>query len=234
MIQQLSGSNIDGNGGKAPEIRVVLMLANSLDCDALSMLYSGQQRIGPIETSSDIDLGMAKCRRLMPHVLVIDPSMAFDVVQRAAEAIQQSSVRHTIVLDSRLHEGRLASILKMPSMSYMTRQSGFLALFAATIRVATRGERVFDPTCADRVRRTPRGWRLEQAHGKPSVASLTSRELDVIKLLAKGHSVRDCAEQLQLAESTIDNHKSRLMKKLQVHKAAELTSVAIRDGLIMV
>jgi DNA-binding NarL/FixJ family response regulator len=39
---------------------------------------------------------------------------------------------------------------------------------------------------------------------------------------------------MHLAESTIDNHKSRLMKKLQIHKAAELTHVAIRDGLISV
>ena len=39
---------------------------------------------------------------------------------------------------------------------------------------------------------------------------------------------------VDLAESTIDNHKSRLMRKLQVHKAAELTQIAIRDGLIMV
>lgn len=234
MIQQLNGRKNDENAGKSPDIRMMLMLANSLDSDALSALFARQQRVGIIAVSSDLEVGLARCRQLLPKVLVIDPKMAFDVVPRVAEAIQQRHVRHAIVLDDRLHEGRLAAILKMPAMSYMTRLSGFSALLAATVHVATQGERVFDPSFADRVQRTPRGWRLEQAHGRPTVAALTSRELQVMKLLARGRSVRDCAEQLQLAESTIDNHKSRLMKKLQVHKAAELTRLAIRDGLIAV
>jgi DNA-binding NarL/FixJ family response regulator len=66
------------------------------------------------------------------------------------------------------------------------------------------------------------------------VAALTSRELDVLRLLARGSSVRDCARQLQLSASTVDNHKTRLMKKLQIHKSSELTQLAIRDGLITV
>ncbi len=232
MYQQLNGHREQANG--AENIRVMLLLANSLDCDALAALFAEQERIEVVETLSNIEVGMAHCRRLMPQVLIIDPQMALMGIQQMAALIQQCYVRHAIILDDRLHEGRLAAILKMPAVSYMTRCAGFSALVTATIQVATRGERVFDPGVMNRMHRTPRGWRLDQAHDQPSVASLTSRELDVMKLLACGRSVRDCAEQLKLAESTIDNHKSRLMKKLQVHKAAELTRLAIRDGLIAV
>jgi len=52
--------------------------------------------------------------------------------------------------------------------------------------------------------------------------------------LAVGRSVRICAEHLKLSANTVDNHKSRLMKKLRLHKAAELTHFAIRHGLIPV
>ena len=219
---------------EAPDIRVMLMLANSLDCDAISVLFSGRQHIAAIETSSDLNVGMVKCEHFFPHVLIIDPRMGANVIPSAVEALQQRFVHHVIVLDDRLYEGRLAAILKIPTMSYVTRQAGFAALLAATIRVGRQGERVFDPSISDRVQRTPKGWRLDQVHGRPSVADLTKRELEVAKLLAVGSSVSDCAKSLHLAESTVDNHKSRLMKKLRVHKASALTHLAIRDGLIPV
>jgi DNA-binding NarL/FixJ family response regulator len=100
---------------------------------------------------------------------------------------------------------------------------------------AARGkERVFDPAIDHRVLRTPNGLRLELHHDQPSVAALTAREREIMRLLAQGKSVRDCAQQLHLAVSTIDNHKARMMKKLQIHKAVEVTHLAIRDGLIRV
>jgi DNA-binding NarL/FixJ family response regulator len=58
------------------------------------------------------------------------------------------------------------------------------------------------------------------------------KEHSILPSPPAGRSVRDCAHQLHLSESTIDNHKTRLMKKLQIHKVTELTHVAIRDGLI--
>jgi DNA-binding NarL/FixJ family response regulator len=121
----------------------------------------------------------------------------------------------------------------MPAVSYLTRCSGIDVLIAA-VYGAVRGERKFDPAIESRIVRTSQGWRLKQKQGLPSVSQLTNRELEVMRLLAQGQSVRDCASKLNLAESTIDNHKSRLMRKLHVHKAAELTHVAIRDGLITV
>lgn len=63
---------------------------------------------------------------------------------------------------------------------------------------------------------------------------MTPREIEVLKLVALGHSVKDCAELLDLAPSTVDNHKARLMKKLGVHKALDLTRLAIREGLVNV
>jgi len=239
MIQQRDCIPTDANGrdsvrSEPSPIRVAMILANSIDCDAMSALFLQHRRIEVVEASANIAFSMAQCGRLFPQVLLIDPKISFDLTQRAAEEVVQGHVRHLVVLDDRLHEGRLAAILSMPSVSYITRQVGFAALVAAIVQGATRGERSFDPSFAKRVRRTSRGWRLEKAHDRPSVASLTARELEVMGLLAQGRSVRDCAKHLRLAESTIDNHKARLMKKLEIHKAAELTHLAIRDGLIAI
>jgi len=222
------------NGIEAPAIRLVLLLANALDCQAISTLFSQVRRSDVLEALADFEVGLTLCCRLCPDVVIVDPKVASESLNRAAEMVRRGHARHVIVLDDRLHESRLAAVLKMPAVSYITRHAGFSTLMAATIQAGTVGRRIFDPAIADRICSTRRGLRLDQLRDRPSIASLTPRELEVMRLLAQGRSVRDCAEELQLAESTIDNHKSRLMKKLQIHKAAELTYRAIRDGLITV
>jgi DNA-binding NarL/FixJ family response regulator len=67
----------------------------------------------------------------------------------------------------------------------------------------------------------------------PSLLNLlTERQIQVMRLIASGMSVKDTADSLGLAPSTVDNHKSRLMKRLDIHKSSELTRLAIREGLI--
>jgi len=67
---------------------------------------------------------------------------------------------------------------------------------------------------------------------KIGVPSLTKREREVWRQIAQGHAVREIANLFQLAESTVDSHKSRLMKKLDVHKSVDLVRLAIRYGII--
>ncbi len=70
------------------------------------------------------------------------------------------------------------------------------------------------------------------ASQSPLLASLTPRELQVLRLVTLGYSVRECAEKLGLSHSTVDNHKSRMMAKLNIHKSIELVYLAIREGLV--
>jgi len=68
----------------------------------------------------------------------------------------------------------------------------------------------------------------------PVFAALTPRELEVLTILAEGCSVQQCAEKLSLSTHTVDNHKTRMMKKLGIHKMAGLIRIAIRNGLVEV
>jgi DNA-binding NarL/FixJ family response regulator len=227
-------SRAQANGRSSQTVRLMLLLSTSLDCESLSALLSMRRGIRVVGSSSDLDFGLARCRKLRPKLLIVDPKIDGQAIELAVATLRSGFAKHVIVLDDRVHEGLVAGLLALPSVSYMTRQAGVDSLYAAVVTAAKGAARVFDPAIDHRVLRTPRGLRLEQHHGQPSVAGLTTREREVMQRLARGNSVRDCARQMHLAESTIDNHKARLMKKLQIHKAAELTHVAIRDGLITV
>ncbi|GAB4142116.1 MAG: hypothetical protein Tsb009_12220 [Planctomycetaceae bacterium] len=66
----------------------------------------------------------------------------------------------------------------------------------------------------------------------PPLSRLTSRQIDVLKLIALGHTTKEIASQLQLSVKSIDSHKYRLMKKLGIHDRVHLCRYAIRQGLI--
>jgi len=223
----------DGHSTKR-QVRVVLLLANATDCDFLSNSLSQHERIEVLAVGADVDFGLARCQRLCPQVLVLDPKVSADALQCAIKMVARQQVQYLLVLDDRLCEGRLNSLLAMPAVSYLTRQAGFAALQAAILSIGTDGQRVFDPAVEERLSRTRSGLKIKKVPDQPSVTELTSRELEIMKILAAGYSVRDCAEHLQLAESTIDNHKSRLMKKLGIHKTVQMAHFAIREGLIVV
>lgn len=222
-LEQPSGSSVS----------LLLILANTLDCQTFSMIFSAHRRALLLEATADVEFGLARCRRLSPQILVIDPKASQDIIQQSVEMLNQCLTRHVVLLDDRVHEGRLHKILKQPMTSYLTRHSSWEDLMSALLRIADHGDRMFDREISGRITRSTQGLRLRQ-NGHPSIADLTARELQVMGLLAQGQSVRDCAKHLNLSASTIDNHKSRMMKKLKLHKATEITHVAIRDGVITI
>jgi DNA-binding CsgD family transcriptional regulator/nucleotide-binding universal stress UspA family protein len=61
---------------------------------------------------------------------------------------------------------------------------------------------------------------------------LTAREAEVLVYLAQGLTVKECARVLRLSPSTIDNHKSRMMRKLNLHRMVDLARIAVREGLL--
>jgi DNA-binding NarL/FixJ family response regulator len=209
------------------------LLASTLDCESLGLWCRTHVACDSVETSADLDAGLRRCESSRPRLLVLDPTVAETAVDRGVKALHARTVGHLLVLDHRPREGRLIEILAESAASYLSRQVGPQALAVAIGEMLVHGARAIDPALAGRVRRTARGYEFHESARVGSVASLSLRERQVMRLLALGKTVRQCAAALGLAASTIDNHKARLMKKLGIHKASELTCRAARDGLIV-
>jgi DNA-binding NarL/FixJ family response regulator len=218
----------------SPSPRTILwLLANPLDCEALGLWCRTHVACDFVETSADLDAGLRRCESSRPRLLVLDPTVSDSALERGLKALRAHTIGHFLVLDRRPREGRLVELLAEHSASYMSRQVGPHALAAAIEEILVQGTRAIDPALAALVRRTPRGYALHDHATNGSVAGLSRRERQVMRLLAQGKTVQQAATTLGLAPSTIDNHKSRLMKKLGIHKASELTCRAVRDGLIV-
>jgi len=64
-----------------------------------------------------------------------------------------------------------------------------------------------------------------------SIDQLTTREREVMKLIAEGYRNKDVAEYLSISLKTVEKHRSNMMKKLDLHSASSITSYAIKNGL---
>lgn len=212
---------------------ILWLLASTLDCDAFMLWTHSRLPCDGCETYADLDKALRRCETYRPAVLILDPTIDDAAVARGVAALHAKTVGHLLLLDYRPFEGRLVDLLSEPHVSYLSRAAGASALVAAIDVILNHDVRTFDPALAERLHRTSRGYEFHEQPGVFSIADLSFRERQVMRLLALGKTVGECAEALGLAHSTIDNHKSRLMKKLGIHKASELTCRAIRDGLIV-
>ena len=230
--KSLRGS-LDGSIERG-SVSVMLLLSNPTDCDLFSARLADCRFTDLVEACDDLDAGLKRAGELRPRVLIFDPKISPLSLNLVLGKTQQGEIENLLVLDHHVREGLLMRLLGTPRTSYVTRKAGYSTILSAVRKIAEQSRRVFDPTIEQRVIRTAHGLRLRKRSEAGSIASLTPREIEVLIAVAEGRSVRDCAKILQIAESTIDNHKSRLMKKLNLHKNSQLTHLAIREGLIFV
>jgi DNA-binding NarL/FixJ family response regulator len=96
------------------------------------------------------------------------------------------------------------------------------------MRVVAAGQTYLSPAIAGTV---VEDYVLGGAEDTPSAALLTPREREVLQLIAEGSSTKQTALALGISAKTIETHRQRIMKKLDIFSIAELTKYAIREGL---
>lgn len=230
--------NRDNNG--AETIQIVIQACRELDAESLAALLHTDRGIEVLCATASAECAFTMCRYRRPRVMVCDAALADrDEWQYVVTFVREQKGTPVLFLDTELNHGRLAAALALPAAGYFTRGVSWRELSDGLRRIAA-GEQVFEAAVYGILEETPRGWQINASNGEPPAPRragspldrLTPRETEVLRLVAMGRSVRDCAQVLALAQSTVDNHKSRLMKKLGLRKSQDLTLLAVREGLI--
>lgn len=212
-----------------------LALANSFDNEAIGLWLRDCGGFANVATMPSQDVA-GRCKKLRRRfdVLILDATSPEAAAPIVRELCDGSFANHVLLLDDRPRDARIAAVLTMSKVSYLSREAGPEEFLDTLSDVLKTQSRVFDPSVVKRIRRTRQGLKLAASKRGVSIAQLSERERQVMRRLAAGATVRQAAEELGLAPSTVDNHRTRLMKKLGVHKATELTRRAFRDGLLHV
>lgn len=135
----------------------------------------------------------------------------------------------TIVVDERANPLTAREAVRLGAAGYLTIGHG-LSVLIDSIRSVAAGGVAIPSDISSLFRRNTESGLLTETDG--DLCLLTGREIDVLKCVALGDTVREAAMRLGIAESTVDNHKTRIMRKLNVHRSVDLVKFAIRARLV--
>ena len=168
-------------------------------------------------------------QEFIPDVVLMDLVMpGMDGVE-ATRRVKNISPRTQIVILTSFHQDEyIFPALQAGAISYLLKDVKASELLEA-IRRAARGEATLHPRIAVRVIKTFRN--LESQEGSPFTA-LTEREMEVLKLIAKGCSNEKIAEQLVISVGTVKGHVSNILSKLHLVDRTQAAAYAWQEGIV--
>ena len=164
-----------------------------------------------------------------PDVVVMDLQMApIDGIESTRRIRALYHDIEVVALTSFSEEERVHAALQAGASGYVLKDSDADDV-AAAVRAAHRGELHIDPVVARTLMSS-----LHYAREEPPTSELTSRELDVLRLVAAGKPNKQIATELAISERTARTHVSRILRKLQLSSRTQAALWAVREGLVEV
>ncbi|MCX6921901.1 MAG: response regulator transcription factor [Verrucomicrobia bacterium] len=171
-------------------------------------------------------------RKLRPAVVVMDIAMP---LLNGLEAIRQ--IRRdfpdtkVLVLSAHDDDAYVEQVVELGAAGFLLKQTSSHNL-ATGIREVHKGNTFFSPAIARRVQGRGQKSARRAAILKKKTNHLSSREVEVLQLIAEGRPNKQVATELGVSFKTVDKHRQHLMAKLNIHDVAGLTRYAITEGII--
>jgi DNA-binding NarL/FixJ family response regulator len=208
--------------------------------EGLKAKFAVENRIQVVGSLDSAERLLSEVARLDPDVVLLDIEMPGpDVFEMADRLRRQHPGLRFIFLSAHVRDGYLAAAYKCGAWGYFAKGDALDDIVAGIVEVArsTAGTFVMGPKVRARCRPaipTPANARRKAQAPPPgpatALASLSAREIEVLRLIGKGLSRVQIAAQLSRSAKTIDRHQDRMLKKLNVSSRAELIRLAIREG----
>lgn len=210
------------------KIRVMVADDHPVVRKGLQSCLSRQERLKIVGEASDGEEALAKALELMPDVVLMDISMPRRDGLAVTEALRKQAPHIKIVILS-VHSNReyIFRVIQSGAHGYISKESPPEELLRA-IETVYDGQTFFSPEIAQAALQ-----QMVQNGGKREpFAQLTSREREVLALIAQGQSNKEIASRLGIGVRTIETHRERIMRRLDIHSVAGLTKFAIANGLV--
>jgi len=213
------------------KIRILLADDHNIMRRGLRLLLERHPEFEVVGEAADGREAAERAEASPPDVAVLDIAMpnlsGIEAAQRIRAALPQVAV---IILSMHSDEGYVLRALKAGAKAYLLKDSAENDLIEA-IRAVSEGKAFFSPEISrilveDYVRE------MKSRGAEDSYELLTSREREILHLLAEGKSNKDIATALNLSLYTVETHRRNLQDKLNLHSLAELILYAVRKGLI--
>jgi two-component system response regulator NreC len=212
-----------------PAIKIFLADDHELIRTGIRNLLGSNKDFQIVGESGDGEETIRKVRDVKPDVVVIDISMpgmsGIEVTKHLREKFPAVKV---LVLTMHENVEYVYQIFKSGAGGYLLKNAGKEEITSAIYAVA-RGEKFFSP----RVSELMISGYMKQAERRDSQSpdsTLTKREEEILRLIAKGLNNQQISSQLFISPRTVDTHRTNIMQKLDIHDAANLVRYALENG----
>lgn len=195
--------------------------------DLLSDLINSNSDLQIVGVSEDGTEGLKNALELKPDILITDLQLpglnGVEIVQRVKQDLPDTKI---MVISGHFNLPRLKRVLMTKAEGIMEKAAG-LAEMEKALNVVAGGGTYYSPSI---IQRMPEMLTVQETD--LSVEALTSREREILQLIAEGNTTKEMAARLGISARTADVHRTHIMQKLGVHNVAGLTRMAIAFGLI--
>ena len=212
------------------QIKILLIDDHAVVRSGLMMLINAQKDMKVIGEAADGNEGIAKSLELKPDVVLMDLSMPHgrDGFSTTSELKKTAPEINILILTMHDDDEYLFRSLKAGATGYILKSAPSDELLKA-VRTVYKGEAYLYSTATKRL---IEGYLSFAEKGEENSVLLTRREKEILSHVATGYSNKDIAERLIISVKTVENHKAKIMEKLQFTSRPELVKYAMRKGLI--
>ena len=211
------------------KLRILLADDHVTVREGVKMIINAQTDMEVVAEAADGRGAVAEAEAVRPDVVVMDVSMPRVNGLKATEMLKECCPEvKVLALTRHQDDGYLQQLLRAGAAGYVLKQSRPAELLQA-IRAIGEGGSYLDPAVAGRVI-GDYGRRRQAAPTAAGAGTLSSREEEVLRLIAWGYSNKEIAARLDLSVKTVETHKANGMHKLQMRSRIDIVRFALLQG----
>lgn len=214
-------------------ITVLLAEDHMIVREGLRALLKLEDDIEVIGEAEDGRQAVELTRSLHPEVVVMDIAMPLlNGLEATRQILKAAPDTKVLILSAHSDDAYVVQVIALGAAGYLIKQTAAHVLPKA-IREVKKGSTFFSPAISKRLHQRQQKYKNDaELHAEKLVPQLSSREMEVLQLIAEGKPNKETAAQLGISIKTVEKHRHTLMEKLNIHDTAGLTRYAISAGII--
>lgn len=214
-------------------IRVVIADGHNLFRQGLASLLSRQDNIEIVGEADNSEEAQLMAERLCPDVLLTEIQMAgSDGLSTVLHLMQANPGTKVAILTSSENENDVLSAVKLGVKGYILKNSNLDELVQAINAIAQGGAYFSSSMFTMVLQEFTHLARRRDLQETKGIDALTEREKDVLRLVARGSTNRDIADELIITENTVKVHLRNILDKLQLRNRQQAAAYAVQEGLV--
>jgi DNA-binding NarL/FixJ family response regulator len=211
------------------KITVLIADDHAIVREGLRLVLEAFEDIEVAGEAADGQQAICEAQRVRPDVVLMDLSMPLlNGVESTRRIVSELPDTKVIVLSSYSDDEHVQQAIEAGAAGYLMKEAASKDLLRA-IRETRKGNSFFSPAIAMRLLKQ---CRIRHPASKNAPHELTTRQKEVVQLIAEGYSSKEMAGLLLVSTKTVEKHRQTVMKKLDIHDVATLTRYAVSSGVV--